>query len=106
MDYVKRTTKKMSDTATRLITLIMLLQREPNQRAADLATELNVSERTVHRYIGMLEEMGIPIYSTRGRHGGFSLVRGYRMPPLVFTLEEAVAVHLGTSLVSEVWGKL
>jgi len=96
----------MSHTATRLITLIMLLQRQPNQKAADLATELDVSERTVHRYIGMLEEMGIPIYSERGRNGGFSLVRGYRMPPLVFTPEEATAVHLGTSLVSEVWGKL
>jgi len=99
-------TTAMSHTATRLITLIMLLQRQPNQKAADLATELDVSERTVHRYIGMLEEMGIPIYSERGRNGGFSLVRGYRMPPLVFTPEEATAVHLGTSLVSEVWGKL
>ncbi|NHZ71720.1 MAG: WYL domain-containing protein [Aquificales bacterium] len=96
----------MSHTATRLITLIMLLQRQPNQRAADLAAELSVSERTLYRYIGMLEEMGIPIYSERGRNGGFSLARGYRMPPLVFTPEEAVAVHLGTSLVNEVWGKL
>jgi predicted DNA-binding transcriptional regulator YafY len=96
----------MSHTATRLITLIMLLQRKPNQKAADLAAELDVSERTLHRYIGMLEEMGIPIYSERGRNGGFSLARGYRMPPLVFTPEEATAVHLGTSLVSEVWGKL
>ncbi len=99
-------TTAMSHTATRLITLIMLLQRQPNQRAADLAAELDVSERTLHRYIGMLEEMGIPIYSERGRNGGFSLARGYRMPPLVFTPEEATAVHLGTSLVSEVWGKL
>lgn len=96
----------MSHTATRLITLIMLLQRQPNQRAADLAAALAVSTRTVHRYIGMLEEMGIPVYSERGRHGGFSLARGYRLPPLVFTPAEAVAVSLGTSLVSEVWGKL
>ncbi len=99
-------TTAMSHTATRLITLIMLLQRQPNQRAASLAAELDVSERTLHRYIGMLEEMGIPVYSERGRNGGFSLARGYRMPPLVFTPEEATAVHLGTSLVSEVWGKL
>ncbi|MBE2221895.1 MAG: YafY family transcriptional regulator [Anaerolineae bacterium] len=99
-------TTAMSHTATRLITLIMLLQRQPNQRAADLAVALDVSERTLHRYMGMLEEMGIPIYSERGRNGGFSLARGYRMPPLVFTPEEATAVHLGTSLVSEIWGKL
>ncbi len=92
--------------ATRLITLIMLLQRRPNQKAGDLAEELGVSVRTVHRYIGMLDQMGIPIYSERGPHGGFSLVRGYKMPPLVFTPEEAVAVHLGTSLVGQMWGRL
>jgi predicted DNA-binding transcriptional regulator YafY len=96
----------MSNTATRLITLIMLLQRQPNQKAAELAEKLGVSVRTVHRYIGMLDEMGIPIYSERGPYGGFSLVRGYRMPPLVFTPEEAVAVYLGTSLVGEIWGRM
>ncbi|MFQ5595889.1 MAG: WYL domain-containing protein, partial [Anaerolineae bacterium] len=96
----------MSNTATRLITLIMLLQRRPNQKASDLAEELGVSVRTLHRYIAMLDEMGIPVYSERGPHGGFSLVRGYKMPPLVFTPEEAVAVYLGTSLVEEIWGQL
>jgi predicted DNA-binding transcriptional regulator YafY len=84
----------------------MLLQRQPNQKAADLAEALGVSPRTLHRYFGMLEDMGIPIYSERGPAGGFSLVRGYRLPPLVFTPEEAVAVYLGTSLVGEMWGSL
>lgn len=84
----------------------MLLQRQPNQKAAELAEELGVSVRTVHRYIAMLDEMGIPVYSERGPHGGFSLVRGYRMPSLVFTPEEAVTVYLGTSLVEEMWGRL
>ncbi len=96
----------MSNTATRLITLIMLLQRRPNQKAAELAEELGVSVRTVHRYINMLDEMGIPVYSERGPYGGFSLVRGYKMPPLVFTPQEAVAVYLGTGLVEEIWGRL
>ncbi len=96
----------MANTATRLITLLMLLQRQPNQKAADLAAQLGISVRSLHRYIAMLDEMGIPIYSERGPYGGFSLVRGYKMPPLVFTPEEAVAVHLGTSLVREMWGKL
>lgn len=54
----------------------------------------------------MLDEMGIPVYAERGPYGGFSLVRGYKLPPLVFSLEEAVAVYLGTSLVSEMWGQL
>lgn len=96
----------MSTTATRLITLIMTLQRQPNQKAADLAAKLGVSVRTLHRYFGMLDEMGIPIYAERGPYGGFSLVRGYKLPPLVFTPEEAVALYLGTSLVSEMWGRL
>ena len=96
----------MTNTATRLITLIMLLQRKPNQKAADLAKELDISVRSLHRYMSMLDELGIPVYSERGPHGGFSLVRGYKIPPLVFTPEEAVAVYLGTSLVDEWWGRL
>lgn len=96
----------MTNTATRLITLIMLLQRRPNQKAADLAAELSVSVRTLHRYFAMLDEIGIPVYSERGPHGGFSLVRGYRMPPLVFSPDEAVVVYLGTSLVEDMWGRI
>jgi len=96
----------MSNTATRLITLIFLLQNQPNQKASELAGKLGVSLRTIHRYFEMLDEMGIPVYSERGPYGGFSLVRGYKMPPLVFTLEEAVAVVLGTGIVEEMWGEL
>jgi predicted DNA-binding transcriptional regulator YafY len=96
----------MANTATRLITLIMLLQRQPNQTAAQLAQALDVSVRTLQRYIAMLEEIGIPVYAERGPHGGYALVRGYRMPPLIFTPEEAVAVSLGTSLLEEIWGRL
>ena len=96
----------MANTATRLITLIFLLQNQPNQKASELAKRLGVSLRTVHRYFEMLDEMGIPVYSERGPLGGFSLVRDYKMPPLVFTLEEAVAVALGTGIVEEMWGDL
>src|SRR5215217_8259131 len=80
--------RPMANTATRLITLIMLLQRQPNQSAAQLAQTLIVSVRTVQRYIAMLEEIGIPIYAERGPYGGYALVRGYKMPPLIFTPEE------------------
>lgn len=96
----------MTNVATRLITLILTLQRQPGQKAADLAERLGVSVRTLHRYFGMLDEMGVPVYAERGPYGGFSLVRGYKLPPLVFTPEEAVAVSLGTSLVHEMWGTL
>ncbi|HMR67235.1 MAG TPA: YafY family protein [Anaerolineae bacterium] len=96
----------MVNTATRLITLVMLLQRRPNQNATQLAQELQVSVRTVQRYINMLDEMGIPVYAERGPHGGYALVRGYKMPPLVFTPEEAVAIYLGASLIEKIWGPL
>jgi predicted DNA-binding transcriptional regulator YafY len=96
----------MPSSASRLITLILLMQDQPNRKAAELAGKLGVSVRTLHRYFGMLDEMGIPIYSERGPHGGFSLVRGYKMPPLVLTPEEAAAVTLGTGLVGEMWGEL
>lgn len=96
----------MANTATRLITLIMLLQRQPNQTAAQLAQTLDVSVRTVQRYITMLEEIGIPVYAERGPYGGYTLVRGYKMPPLIFTPEEAVAMSLGMSLLEEIWGRL
>jgi predicted DNA-binding transcriptional regulator YafY len=96
----------MSNSATRLITLIFLLQNQPNQKASELAEKLGVSIRTIHRYFGMLDEMGIPVYAERGPNGGFSLVRGYKIPPLIFSVEEAVAVYLGTSLVREMWGEL
>src|SRR5512136_1770696 len=94
----------MANAATRLITLIMLLQRQPNQKAGDLAEKLGVSVRSLHRYFASLDEMGIPIYTERGPNGGFSLVRGYKMPPLVFTPQEATTVYLGASLVDEIWG--
>jgi predicted DNA-binding transcriptional regulator YafY len=84
----------------------MMLQRRPNQKGAELAQALGVSGRTLQRYIAMLDEMGIPIYAERGPYGGYSLVRGYKMPPLILTPDEAVAVHLGTGLVREMWGEL
>lgn len=95
----------MSNVAVRLISLIMLLQSRSMWKVADLADELGVSERTVHRYMGMLEELGIPLYSERGPYGGFALVRGYKLPPLIFTAEEATVLYMGANLVGEVWGQ-
>ena len=94
----------MANVATRLISIILMLQRRGTLKASELAEELNVSERTVHRYMGMLDELGIPIYSERGPYGGFSLIRGYKLPPLIFTPEEATALYLGAELVRDIWG--
>jgi predicted DNA-binding transcriptional regulator YafY len=96
----------MSNVATRLISLIFLLQSRSLCKAGELAEELNVSERTIHRYMAMLEEMGIPIYSERGPYGGFSLLRGYKLPPLIFTAEEATVLYMGAGLVEQMWGSV
>lgn len=95
----------MGNVATRLISIIMLLQSRGMLKASELAAELKVSERTIHRYMGMLDEMGVPIYSERGPYGGFALVRGYKLPPLIFTPEEATVLYLGAGLVRDVWGQ-
>jgi predicted DNA-binding transcriptional regulator YafY len=95
----------MSNVATRLLSIVLMLQSKPHIKAAEFASELGVSERTVHRYMVMLDEMGIPIYSERGPYGGFSLVRGYKLPPMLFTAEEATVLYLGANLIKEVWGK-
>ena len=97
-------TGPMANVATRLISIILMLQRRGTLKAGELAEELGVSERTVHRYMSMLDELGIPIYSERGPYGGFSLVRGYKLPPLIFTPEEATALYLGAELVRDIWG--
>ncbi|MBC7236520.1 MAG: YafY family transcriptional regulator [Chloroflexi bacterium] len=95
----------MSNVATRLLSLILLLQSKPRWKANELSEELNVSERTVHRYMAMLDEMGIPIYSERGPYGGFALLRGYKLPPLLFSAEEATVLYMGAQLVGELWGR-
>ena len=95
----------MTSVATRLLSMIFLFQSRQRWTVAELSEELAVSDRTVHRYIGMLEEMGIPLYSERGPYGGFSLLRTYKLPPLIFTPEEATVLFLGARLVEDYWGK-
>ncbi len=95
----------MSNVATRLLSMIFLFQSRRQWTVSELSTELDVSNRTVHRYIGMLEEMGIPLYAERGPYGGFSLLRTYKLPPLIFTPEEATVLYMGASLVQDIWGK-
>jgi len=62
--------------AGRLIALLMVLQRRSRVTAAELAAELEVCERTVLCDIDDLSAAGVPVYSTRGRGGGFQLLDG------------------------------
>jgi predicted DNA-binding transcriptional regulator YafY len=85
----------MPTPTTRLLTLLELLQARERLSSGELAERLEVDQRSVRRYVAMLQELGIPIEGERGRYGGYRLRRGFRLPPLMFTEEEALAVTLG-----------
>jgi predicted DNA-binding transcriptional regulator YafY len=85
----------MVPTASRVFALLELLQVNRRMTVPELAARLDVHERTVRRDIGTLGEMGIPVTVERGRHGGCRLLPGFKLPPLMLSDEEAVAVVLG-----------
>ncbi|GGU30537.1 helix-turn-helix transcriptional regulator [Streptomyces daghestanicus] len=79
----------------RVLALLELLQSGGVRTVPELAGRLGVDERTVRRYAGHLLDLDVPVESVRGRYGGYRLAPGYRMPPLMLTDEEALAVLLG-----------
>src|SRR5213082_2236131 len=85
----------MDASVGRLLTLLELLQAYRRLTAGDIAERLEVDARTVRRYIAGLQQMGIPVEGERGPAGGYRLRPGFRLPPLMFTNDEAIAVVLG-----------
>lgn len=79
----------------RLLSLLELLQAHGTLSGAELARRLGVDGRTVRRYVVARETMGIPITAEPGRAGGYALVAGYKLPPMLFTSDEALALALG-----------
>ncbi|HEU5030605.1 MAG TPA: YafY family protein [Spirillospora sp.] len=84
-----------SHPTTRVLAMLELLQAHHRMTGADLARRLGVDERTVRRYAARLDDLGVPVVAERGRYGGYRLMPGYKLPPLMLTDDEAVAVVLG-----------
>jgi predicted DNA-binding transcriptional regulator YafY len=85
----------MARPAARVLTLLELLQSGGVRTVAELADRLGVEGRTVRRYVDHLIDLDVPVESVRGRYGGYRLAAGYRMPPLMLSDEESLAVLLG-----------
>ncbi|MVU82849.1 WYL domain-containing protein [Nocardia sp. ET3-3] len=85
----------MSDTPARLLRLLSLLQTPREWPGSELAERLGVTDRTVRRDIDRLRELGYPVEATMGATGGYRLVAGAAMPPLLVDDDEAVAIAVG-----------
>ncbi|WP_329316032.1 YafY family transcriptional regulator [Streptomyces sp. NBC_01278] len=85
----------MPRPVARVLALLELLQSGGIRTVTELAGRLDVDERTVRRYVGHLIDLDVPVESVRGRYGGYRLAPGYRMPPLMLSDDEALAVLLG-----------
>ncbi|MCO6010152.1 YafY family transcriptional regulator [Actinoallomurus purpureus] len=79
-------------TSARLLTLLSLLQTPREWPGSELAERLGVSPRTVRRDVERLRDLGYPVEATMGPAGGYRLVAGTAMPPLLVDDEEAVAI--------------
>ncbi len=94
----------MLETSARLLRLLSLLQARRDWPGATLADRLGVSERTVRRDVDRLRELGYPVESSRGTDGGYRLVAGTAMPPLLLDDDEAVAAAIGLRAAAGVAG--
>ncbi|MBO0729706.1 MAG: YafY family transcriptional regulator [Acidimicrobiaceae bacterium] len=85
----------MGDTPGRMLQLLSLFQARRSWGGGELAERLEVTERTVRRDVERLRLLGYPVEAIPGRHGGYQLGRGGRLPPLLLNDDEAVAVAIG-----------
>ena len=85
----------MSRPVVRALTVLELLQAHHRITGAQIAERLEMDPRTVRRYIATLQEWGIPVVAERGRYGAYGLLPGFKLPPLMFSDEEALALTLG-----------
>lgn len=90
--------RRMSSPTSRVLALLELLQADAGAQGlggAELAQRLGVDRRTVRRYVTHLLALGVPVEAQRGRDGGYVLRPGYRLPPMMFNDDEALALGVG-----------
>ena len=87
----------MSDTASRLLELLSLLQARRDWSGGALADRLGVSGRTIRRDVDRLRQLGYPVQSLTGPAGGYRLSAGTAMPPLLLDDDVAIAIAVGLS---------
>ena len=86
----------MTDSpTTRVLAVLELLQAHGALSGPELARRLEVDGRTLRRYIRKLEDLGLPVLAERGRYGAYRLLPGFKLPPLMFSDDEALALALG-----------
>ena len=91
----------MSKPTSRVLAVLELLQAGAGLGGAELAQRVGVDRRTVRRYITHLIDLGVPIDAQRGRDGGYALRPGYKLPPMMFTADEALALAVGLRAAGE-----
>jgi predicted DNA-binding transcriptional regulator YafY len=84
-----------------VLTVLELLQSHDRMTGAQLARRLEVDVRTVRNYVQTLTDLGIPVEAERGRYGAYRLRAGYKLPPLIFTEDEALALTLSLLVARE-----
>jgi predicted DNA-binding transcriptional regulator YafY len=89
----------------RILGILLFLRGRQPISAAELARRFEVSSRTIYRDIETLSALGIPVYAERGREGGFQLLEGYFLPPLMFSIKEGVSLLLGLTLLRSLRAK-
>lgn len=85
----------MYHPTTRALAVLALLQSHGRMTGAELARRLEVNVRTVRDYITILQDLGAPIVAERGRNGAYELDSGFKLPPMMFTDDEALALAVG-----------
>ena len=91
MDYSE--TNRLS----RLTAILIQLQTKRIVTASELANKFNISKRTIYRDIKALEQSGVPVLTEEGK--GYTLMEGYKIPPVMFTEKQANALILAEQLV-------